>query len=101
MGAFNFPLFIIFIAFTITVAASLSYWSEFPKWVVLSLAPFISFAGLFTLFQIPELIDKIQKARALMTSGSPRAPSLRKAQPTGSGLAGPGGHCLADRDGSS
>ena len=57
MGGFNIPMFILFIVVTIFVAAPLLYWSDLPNWVVLLLAPLASYAGLFAISQLIDLIE--------------------------------------------
>jgi len=65
MGGSNFLLFILFIVLTIIVAVSLLYGSELPKWMALLIAPLASYAGLFAMLKIPELIEGRQKRTTL------------------------------------
>ena len=62
MGGFNLPLFVLFLIVAIIVAVPLLLWSELPKWAVLLLAPFASFAGLLAMFHILDLIERRRDA---------------------------------------
>lgn len=61
MTGFNLPLFILFIFITIIITVFFLFWTGFPDWLAILLAPVISYSFLFLLFQLPSLFEQRRK----------------------------------------
>jgi hypothetical protein len=58
MGVFNLPMFVFFLLVAVIVAVPFLIWSDLSAWVILLVAPIVSYLAIFSLSIIIDLIER-------------------------------------------
>jgi hypothetical protein len=58
MGGFNLPMFVFFLLVAVVVATPFLIWSDLSTWVILLVAPIVSYLGIFSLSLILDLVER-------------------------------------------
>lgn len=58
MGGFNLPMFVFFLLVAVIVATPFLIWSDLSTWLILLVAPIVSYLGIFSLSLILDLVER-------------------------------------------
>ncbi|MBW2172406.1 MAG: hypothetical protein JRF69_10615 [Deltaproteobacteria bacterium] len=58
MGGFNLPMFVFFLLMAVVVATPFLIWSDLSTWLILLVAPIVSYLSIFSLSLILDLVER-------------------------------------------
>jgi hypothetical protein len=61
MGGFNLPMFVLFLLVTAVLAVPFMVWSDFSTWVILLVAPIVSYVALFVFGFVIDFVEGRQE----------------------------------------
>jgi hypothetical protein len=61
MGGFNLPMFVFFLLVAVVVAVPFLIWSDLSAWLIILVAPIVSYLAIFSLSIIIDLVERSGK----------------------------------------